>query len=211
MSRISSHATLDALLQRLIAPQAATRRTAARMLRKLKIKATGPGVLSALKWEMKDPKAWETQYQMIMALGECGYGEALPFLRGLTKAPRPQTMLGIALGDAIVRLSREHEHDVAPVLEILAGTDRDLLDGAFRAMAMLRMVPPPEAIESIVGFADHLPVDDPLRLWVAAAAAGWEGKGLRGFLDRCRQSPQKEVRDAAEASARGKYLKWAPL
>ena len=97
MSRISSHATLDALLARLIAPQAATRRTAARMLRKLKIQATGPSVLSALKWEINDPKAWETQYQMIMALGECGYAEALPYLRGLSKSPRSKTMLGVAL------------------------------------------------------------------------------------------------------------------
>ena len=211
MSRISSHATLDALLARLIAPQAATRRTAARMLRKLKIQATGPSVLSALKWEINDPKAWETQYQMIMALGECGYAEALPYLRGLSKSPRSKTMLGVALGDAIVRLSREHEHDAAPVLEILAGPDRDLIDGAFRAMAMLRMVPLPEARAPILAFADHLPADDPLKLWVAAAAAGWEGTDVRGFLDRCRDSSREDVRKAAAASSAGEYLKWSPL
>ena len=47
MSRISSHKTLDAMLQRLIAPQAATRRAAAKTLRKLKMKVTGSHVLSA--------------------------------------------------------------------------------------------------------------------------------------------------------------------
>jgi HEAT repeat protein len=210
MSRISSHKTLDALLQKLIAPQAATRRTAAKMLRKLKIKASGPAILSALKWELKDPKAWETQYQMIMALGECGHGEALPFLRGLARSEQP-ALVGVALGDALVRLSREHEHDVAPVLEILNGPYRNQIDGAFRAMAMTRMVPPPDAREEILRFADHLDIEDPLRLWVAAAAAGWEGARVRAFLDRCRRSPREDVRTAAESSAAQKYLKWAPL
>jgi HEAT repeat protein len=209
MSRLSSHATLDALLQRLIAPQASTRRTAARMLRKLKIKATGPAVLSALKAELQEPRHSEAQYQMIMALGECGYGEALPFLRGMAKTG-PPSLIRVGLGDAIVRLARTHDHDAGPLLEILGGPDRDLIDGAFRAMAMLRMIVPPDAMASILQFTDHLPLIDPLRVWVAAAAAGWSGSGVRGFLDRCRQSPREDVRKAAEASSAGKYLKWSP-
>jgi len=209
MSRLSSHATLDALLQRLIAPQAPIRRTAARMLRKLKIKATGPSVLSALKHEIQEPRSTEPQYQMVMALGECGYGEALPFLRGMAKAVQPP-LIRVGLGDAIVRLARTHDHDAGPLLEILSGPDRDLIDGAFRAMAMLRMVVPPEAMATILQFADHLPINDPLRLWVAAAAAGWSGKGVRGFLDRCRNSEREDVRKAAEASSAGKYLRWSP-
>ena len=209
MSRISSHATLDALLQKLLAPQTASRRTAARMLRKLKIKATGPAVLSALKTEIREPGAEETPYQMIMALGECGYGEALPFLRWMANS-RPASMLRVALGDAIVRLARTHEHDSSPLLEILSGPDREMIEGAFRAMAMQRMVLAPDAMATILEFADYLPIDDPLRLWVAAAAAGWKGSGVRGFLDRCRQAPREDVRRAAEASAAGKYLKWSP-
>jgi HEAT repeat protein len=209
MSRISSHATLDAMLERLIAPQPATRRAAARMLRKLKIQATGPAVLAALKAEIQDSRTTETQYQMIMALGECGHGEALPFLQGMARTSQAP-LVRVGLGDAIVRLSRAHPHDARPVLDILGGPDRDLIDGAFRAMAMLRMVVPPEAMAAILGFADHLAVNDPLRLWVAAAAAGWTGKGVRGFLDRCRNAPREDVRKAAEASSAGKYLKWSP-
>jgi hypothetical protein len=146
---------------------------------------------------------------MVMALGECGYGEALPFLRGMAKAVQPP-LIRVGLGDAIVRLARTHDHDAGPLLEILSGPDRDLIDGAFRAMAMLRMVVPPEAMATILQFADHLPINDPLRLWVAAAAAGWSGKGVRGFLDRCRNSEREDVRKAAEASSAGKYLKWSP-
>jgi hypothetical protein len=211
MSRISSHRTLDALLQRLIAPQAATRRTAAKTLRKLKIKVTGSHVLAALKWEIKNPKSWETQAQMILAIGECGYAEALPFLQGMAKSPRQHAMVGVALGDAIVRLNKNHDHDAAPVLEILAGTDRDLIDGAFRAMAMLHMVPSPDAIATIVGFANQLPVDDALRLWVAAAAAGWDGIAVRTFLAHCTRSTREDLRKAAEASAAKNYLKWSVL
>lgn len=208
MSRISSHRTLDALLQRLIAPQAATRRTAAKTLRKLKIKVTGSHVLAALKWEIKNPKSWDTQYQMILAIGECGYAEALPYLQGMAKLPRQHATVGVALGDAIVRLNRSQEHDAAPILEILGGTDRDLIDGAFRAMALLHMVPSADAIATIVQFADQLPYEDALRLWVAAAAAGWDGLAVRSFLAHCSRSPREEVRKAAEASAEKKYLKW---
>ena len=145
---------------------------------------------------------------MILAIGECGYGEALPYLQGMAKTSRQHPTIGVALGDAIVRLSKTHDHDILPVLEILKSPDRDLIDGAFRAMALLHMVPPPDAMTTIVQFADQLPIEDPLRLWVAAAAAGWDGLAVRTYLAHCTRSPREDVRNAAEASAAKKYLKW---
>jgi hypothetical protein len=211
MTPNSPTGAVDAMLRELHSPNPAKRRAAARMFRRLRIPSTGPALLEALRTEVRDPRAWETQYQLIMAVGECAYRDGLPFLLERLKLKRQETMIGVALGDAIVRLSRSHDHDIGPVLQILGGPDRDLIDGAFRAMAMLRMVPPPEAQTTIVEFADHLPPDDPLKLWAAAAAAGWHAKGVRGFLDRCRHSPRQDVRRAAEASSAGKYLHWTPL
>ena len=61
------------------------RRSAAKKLRKLKDFDAGPSILAALESELKDIRTWETQYQMIMAIGECGYKPALPFLSELAK------------------------------------------------------------------------------------------------------------------------------
>jgi len=211
MSSQSPTGAVNALLLQLWSPQAAKRRTAARTFRRLKIPATGPQLLAALKEEVEDPRNWEIQYQLIMAVGECGHRDALPFLLERLQVKREETMVGVALGDAIVRLSRSHEHDAAPILKLVEGPHRDLIDGAFRAMAMLRMVPSTAERSAILRFADHLETDDPLRLWVAAAAAGWDGEEVKTFLDRCRRSSREDVRSAAESSAAKKYRKWMPL
>jgi HEAT repeat protein len=211
MTPLSPDGAMGAVLRQLRAPQPVKRRTAAHALRNLKIPATGPALLEALREELQNPQSWDTQYQMIMALGECRHYEALPLLRELIPAKRGQLMISIALGDSIVRLSSVDRHDVAPILEFLSGLDRNLIEGAFRAMALLRMVPGPEDLAKILHFARKLPPDDPMRVWVAAAAAGWGGPELRPFLEQCLQSAREDVRRAAAASMEKKYLKWKPL
>ena len=210
MTTLLPDGALSAVFRQLRSSQPFQRRTAAQALRRLKIGATGPALLDALRQEIREPASWEARYQMIMALGECGHAPALTLLRDLARGERSHRLLGVALGDAIVRLSVAHVHDAEPVLEFLDGTDHSLIEGALRAMAMTRMVPPEDVITRIVMFADQHATDDPVRLWVAAAAAGWSGKGVRGFLDRCRNSPREDIRKAAESSSKGKYLKWFP-
>jgi hypothetical protein len=228
-------AGLETILQQLQAPQSPKRRSAAKKLRTLKLPAAGPALLDALKKEVQDPRTWETQYHMIMALAECGHSPALPFIQELSKAPREATLVCTALGDAIVRLGRSHEQDATPLLECIRPDQEafvrfaqehekdanpwnafkpeqeSLMDGAFRAMAMLRLKPDAAAVEEILGFVSRLPVNHRLRFWVSAAAAGWEGESVRTFLKDCVRSPREESRKAAEASLEGKYLEWNPL
>ena len=71
---------IQTLIEQLQHKSSAKRRAAAKKLRKLKAKEAGPALLAALKNELKDKRTWETQYQMIMALGESGYTESLEFL-----------------------------------------------------------------------------------------------------------------------------------
>jgi len=79
------------------------RRSAAKRLRKLGDVAAGPALLKRLKTEVLDPRTWETQYQLIMAIGECKYLIALPFLEALSKTKFEATMIYVAIGDALVR------------------------------------------------------------------------------------------------------------
>ncbi len=204
-------AGLDPLLQDLRAATSAKRRSAAKKLRKLGLPEAGPALLEALRAEVRDPRTWETQYQMVMALGECGHGESLPFLRELSKVPRQATMVNVALGDAIVRLARTGSRDAGPILEIMKAGDDMLADGAFRAMAMLRMVPEPKDVSLILMHVGGRSLEDGLRVWVAAAAAGWSGAESRTFLEQCARSPRQDLQRAARASLDGKYERWSPL
>jgi len=66
------------------------------MLRKLQAASAGSLLLTALQREMQDPRTWETQYQMIMALGACGCPPALPYLQTLTRQIFTATPLPVA-------------------------------------------------------------------------------------------------------------------
>ncbi|HEX8227948.1 MAG TPA: HEAT repeat domain-containing protein [Chloroflexia bacterium] len=196
------------LLQHKASPR---RRSGAKRLRKLKDPAACPQLLQALEKEVQDPRTWETQYQMIMALGECGCTDALSYLEQLARQSFEATMIYVALGDAIVRLGRAYKDDADPVLRLTATNNDMLVDGAFRAVAMLRLRLNEAAIYKIIKYVSQRSLNDPLRFWVAAAAAGWSGVEVAKFLDDCSRSPRNDVREAAIASQQQKYLKWDPL
>ena len=187
------------------------RRSGAKRLRKLRDPAAGPALLQALQQEVRDSRTWETQYQMIMALGECGYRPALPYLQTLAAQPFEATMVYVALGDAIVRLGRVYADDPQPVLALMRTGNDMLIDGAFRAVAMLHLKLDADAVEQIVGFVASRSLQDGLRFWVAAAAAGWSGPSVAAFLEACATGPRQDVQRAALASQQGKYLQWNPL
>lgn len=149
---------------------------------------------------------------MIMAVAESTYREALPFLELLARRPLEATMLYVALGDAIVRLSRSGPSDVTAVLRILReGGHPMLLDGAFRAMAILHLVPEPSAVAEILDYANRLARDDGLRFWVLAATPGWAGSQVKPFIEACAQSSRPDLQEAASLAQAGKYKVWRPL
>ena len=208
---MGSSPDLGQAVEALRGPTDPTRRAAAKRLRRLKDPAAGPALLDALRQEVQDPRTWETQYQMIMALGESGYEPALPALRALAQRDFEATMLYVALGDAIVRLGGRSGDGAAPVLELMATSNSMLIDGAFRAVAMLRLALDSRTIEAIIDHVASLDPSDALRFWVAAAAAGWSGTSVDHFLAVCATSPREDVRTAALSSQQRKYRRWRPL
>ncbi len=189
------------------------RRAAAKRLRKAGDPAAGAALFAALQKEVQDTRTWETQYQMIMGIAECGYVEALPFLKERIRK-NPATILDAAIGNAVVRLTHQGKEDAAPVLEIMAGGDEMMINGAFQAMGMLRLVPPAEQIDAILRFLEEHG-ESPgsgLRFWPAAAAAGWRHHPkVEPFLKSCLESSHQDVQMAAGLSLKGKYKNWNPL
>jgi hypothetical protein len=201
------------LVEQLGAAQSAKRRAAAKKLRKLADASAGPVLLAALERELDDVRTWETQYQMVMALGECGHREALPFLETLAGRAFDATMVYVAIGDAIVRLSHAGPADASAVLRLMRGArDPMLVDGAFRAMAMLRLVPDDAAIAEMLDYAKAAGAGgEERRFWLAAAAPGWRGARVEAFLDECARSSAENVREAAALAKARKYRTWQPL
>ncbi|MFE2106947.1 hypothetical protein ACFXAF_13900 [Kitasatospora sp. NPDC059463] len=86
-----------------------------------------------------------------------------------------------------------------------------LADGALRAVAMQRLPLDAATIDHIVDVLAPLDPHDGLRFWAAAAAAGWTGPRIQGFLQECAAGPRADVADAATASLQGKYQTYSPL
>jgi HEAT repeat protein len=195
----------------------AKRRSGAKVLRKVQDPAAGSALLQSLRDEISDTRTWETQYQMIMALGACRFAPAAPFLHELAGRRFDATMVYVAIGDALVRLAAPGDSTWKTVMDLVETGNEGLAYGACQAMAMLRLVPPPEIIEQLLAFANRFPLDEAQalnqRFWIAAAAPGWleHSPAIRPFLDACARSKNSQVRLAAEAALQGKYRKWSPL
>jgi HEAT repeat protein len=201
----NQHTELVALLSH---KSSAKRRAAAKQLRKMKDHSAGPALLRALEQEVRDPRTWETQYHMVMAIAESGYAEALPFIRSLVAA-RLEPMVFTAVGDALVRLDVRISEAPARILHLLSN-QLPIAEGALRAIAMLQLKLPRSTILSILEFASR-PENEQARFWVAAAAPGWNEPEVETFLHGCSHSELADTRKAAAAALQKKYLKWSPL
>ena len=202
---------LDEIISQLKDKKSAKRRSAAKKLRKLKNGDAGPFLLSALKEELKDLRTWETQYQMVMAIGECGYKPALDFLKSMAHQTFEATMVYLAIGDAIQRLSMQNEQDVTSIFKAIESGNVMLTDGALRAMAMLKMVPAEIDIERIIDHVTAQGKNDGINFWVLAATPGWSGKKVEEYLHFCSGSKRDEITNAVELAQKHKYKKWSPL
>ena len=198
------------LLEQLNDKKSSKRRSAAKKLRKLGDLSAGSYLLEALKKELKDVRTWETQYQMIMAIGECGYVEALPFIFKLSKKSFKATMIYTGIGDAIVRLSKKNDNDASSALKLFDTDNEQLINGGLRAIAVLRMRPSESEVNELVDFVSKFDINNNIRFWVIAAAAGWEGDKVHSFLKDCENSIQETTRLAVELAYKKKYKNWNP-
>ena len=203
---------VDVLIGQLRSPRSPRRRASAKKLRKLGDPTAGPALLDALQRELLDPRTWETQYQMIMALGHCEYKEASPLLQTVAHRKFEATMVLTAVGDALVRIRRTSDNDPNPLFEVFAvSNDESLLDGALRAVAMLHMTFDPKVTASILEQVAEEEKSERLKFWAAAACTGWSGSAVDDFLAQCAVSTREDVRSAAADAKLKKYRKWNPL
>lgn len=187
------------------------RRAAAKALRRLKDPSAGPDLLEALKTETRDPRTWETQYQMVMALAECSFVPARGWLMEFATGLDDPSMLTTGVGDAVVRLSFVSGMTDDGLAWALRSKKGSIVDGALRALAMTGAVPDATLIDEILVYLAPLPAEDGGRFWAAVAAVDWPGHAVRSALTKWASLSRADVADAARLSLGGTHAKHTPL
>jgi hypothetical protein len=210
------NATTQALTEQLNDLKSAIRRSAAKKIRKSGDPDAGQALLTALQKELEDQRTWETQYQMIMALGHCRYIAATEYLESLSREGR-FGMVQIAIGDAIFRLSGGASGDLSKALEFIERGDVDLIHGAFQAMAMERVIPAHEdQAQKIIDYGCSLKLgqNDWAVIWLLRAVPGWPVSLVEPLLSHWSTVAfiaQQQIHGAVELARKQKYDKWSPL
>jgi hypothetical protein len=204
------------ILDRLRSTRSAHRRSAARAIGREGLKELAEALHEAYLSERKDPRTWETQYEMVLALGLVGHAPALPDIEPIVRANAPQDMITYGAAQTYVRLRRASLEDAGPSLELLEWGGGSVVDGCLNPLGYDRMMPDAPSIRALIrGAWDlHLHPDragivglcDP-RSGLAAACAGWDPELTRGFLEHCIATGDEPLRRVAEAALEGRYAR----
>lgn len=189
---------------------ASKRRSSAKKLRKVSSKEAIRPLIEALEKEFKSPKAWETQYHMIMAIGNTKDKTSLDYLYSLIKPNDYPHMVNLAIGDAVTRLENHLDINFTTLQKAIDNNNIPIAEGAFRAIALLKLNIGQKLIERIIKFvsaSEH----EHLKFWPSAAAPAWSGGSVILFLESCVSSEHKDTSKAAKAALQKKYIKWNPL
>jgi HEAT repeat protein len=206
--------SFDVALGRLLDSSSPKRRSAAKALRKFARPEACTALLTALEKELLDERTWETQYQMIMALGTSGCERALPTLRKLARMDYWAGMRQVAVGDALIRLqwmNRLSPSDILnDILELFDDYDPHIVEGAMRAVAMLHIRFDEAAATQLIAAVERLD-NFSVTFWAAGAAAGWRGVEVERFLQRCAKSSRMDLARLAAAAMDGHYKRFTVL
>ena len=185
----------NSLLTKLHAKRSAERRKAAKAIGSQRLVDLGPALHECYLVEKKDPRTWETQTEMILALGRLGYKPATRDIEGIVRKNLPEDMITMAAAIAHVQLNRAHLHDATPVLALLDFGRLSVISGALKALAFDAMIPNGQAIQTIINLcwdAHQHPdragkafgIMDP-RIYLALACSQWEQGLVKDFLKHC--------------------------
>ena len=168
------------------------RRKAAKIIFKEKTSDVGQILLDALVKELKNEnsKQWETQVEMIKAIGKIRFTPALPVITDICRKNKDHDAITIVSAAAYVRLKRESLSDISPVLELLALNGFSVSTGALTALGIDQMMPDENGIKQLIsicfdlGKGVHPGLGDP-RSGLIAACANWNKSLTNDFLLHC--------------------------
>jgi hypothetical protein len=203
---------IDLIRKNLMDSKSATRRKAAIEIGKNKVIDLGEELLEAYVKEKRDERTWETQKEMIKAIGLINYRKAIKYIQEICEKNEPDSMIAIIAAEAYVRLKRKSNSDVTPVFELLNYGHHSIMQGAYNALGYDKMMASDEEIIELIKLSEKpaskvLPQFDDPRYGLAAAAAGWRKELVERFLSNCLESNNEPLKYVAANSLKGKYVK----
>lgn len=201
--------TIDEIKEKLTSKKSADRKRGAKEIGKIKAVELGDFLFEKYLIERNDTRTWETQCEMIKALGLLNYTNAISEIELIVKNNIPHDMITTEATIAFVRLKRKNINDGKPVLELLKFGSVSVICGALEVLAIDQMLPDDETIKDIlllswdinkhkdrVGYEYGL-IDS--RKYLAIACANWSIELTRDFLNHC-------IETACEINSFGKSV-----
>jgi hypothetical protein len=209
--------TIEEIINNLESKKSADRRRAAKEIGKRKHIDLADDLYRAYLTELKDARTWETQVEMILALGLLDHKSALREIEPVVRINKPNDMVTYAAAQTFVRLKRQSLNDAAPSLELLQFGGLSTVDGCLNPLGYDKMHPVESQIRELIKLSwdMHRHKDrvgheggycDP-RYGLAAACAGWDIELTKPFLEHCISTGDTPVKHVAENSLIGKYIK----
>ena len=134
--------TVEEVIGKLNSTKSAERRRAAKEIGKHNLRSLGPELFESFLKEQADSRTWETQVEMMIALGVVELKSALPEIERIVQANSPNGMIAYAAAQTLVRIKRSSLQDANPVIELLKQSRLALASGALCPLAYDRMMPP---------------------------------------------------------------------
>ncbi|MDR1284818.1 MAG: hypothetical protein LBJ88_01295 [Campylobacteraceae bacterium] len=205
--------TIDETREKLNSKKSSERRRAVIEIGKNKMAELGEELYQKYLEERKDKRTWETQCEMVKALGVIDFKKALEIIEEIVKQNIPHDMITINAALSYVRLKRQSLQDGNLVVELLKFGNFSVIEGAVMALAYDQMKPDNESAEKIIklswdwrnekGYGDN-------RKYVAIACWNWDKKLTESFLNHCIETADQydnNLKEICQNSLKGKYSK----
>lgn len=141
---------LDIVKRELQDKSSAKRRSAAKKIGKSLINQLGPDLFNAYLNERKDPRTWETQVEMIKALGRLRYHELLPYVEEIVRKDIEFDMITIQAATAFVKLKFTSTKDVSFITELIKNHRYSVQLGSLYAVFYENIKPDPTEMHRMI-------------------------------------------------------------
>ena len=138
----------------LFSSKSSTRRNAAKKIKRNEIVSLAEDLLKAYLEERKDVRTWETQTEMIKALGKIHCQAVIPYLKEIVDADKDMDTITIYATLEYIRLTRRNPNDMSLILNFLKNGGKSVFTGAVFAMAFDDVIPTKQQMIEVLNILD---------------------------------------------------------
>jgi hypothetical protein len=187
--------TTEEIKEKLNSKKSTDRRQGAKEIGKLKLYDLGGELYEKYLVEKLDKRTWETQCEMIKALGSIDFKKGIIEIEQIVRTNTPHDMITSVASTTYIQLKRKSINDGSPVLELLEFGSVSVISGALKALAIDQMKPTENEVRKILAHCkdihkhkDRIGQEFGLmdsRQYLAIACANWDVELTKDFLNHC--------------------------